>query len=153
MTSVKSIPDGYHTVTPYLLVQGAEKLIDFVKNAFDAKETFRMSMPDGAIGHAEVKLGDSVIMLSEAQGGEYKPMPTGIYLYVEDCDATYRRALEAGATSIMQPTDQFYGDRSANIKDRFGNHWYIATHIEDLSKEELSKRMDEYMKKRAQGQV
>jgi uncharacterized glyoxalase superfamily protein PhnB len=153
MTSVKSIPDGYHTVTPYLLVQGAEKLIDFVKNAFDAKETFRMSMPDGAIGHAEVKLGDSVIMLSEAQGGEYKPMPTGIYLYVEDCDATYRRALEAGATSIMQPTDQFYGDRSANIKDQFGNHWYIATHIEDLSKEELSKRMDEYMKKRAQGQV
>jgi len=153
MTSVKSIPDGYHTVTPYLLVQGAEKLIDFVKNAFDAKETFRMSMPDVAIGHAEVKLGDSVIMLSEAQGGEYKPMPTGIYLYVEDCDATYRRALEAGATSIMQPTDQFYGDRSANIKDQFGNHWYIATHIEDLSKEELSKRMDEYMKKRAQGQV
>ena len=151
MTSVKSIPDGYHTVTPYLLVQGAEKLIDFVKNAFDAKETFRMSMPDGAIGHAEVKLGDSVIMLSEAQGDEYKLMPTGIYLYVEDCDATYRRALEAGATSIMQPTDQFYGDRSANIKDQFGNHWYIATHIEDLSKEELSKRMDEYMKKRAQG--
>jgi PhnB protein len=97
-------------------VQGAEKLIDFVKNAFDAKETFRMSMPDGAIGHAEVKLGDSVIMLSEARGGEYKPMPTGIYLYVEDCDATYRRALEAGATSIMQPTDQFYGDRSETLR-------------------------------------
>lgn len=153
MTSVKSIPDNYHTVTPYLLVQGAEKLIDFVKRAFDAKETLRMSMPDGAIGHAEVRLGDSVIMLSEALGGEYKPMPTGIYLYVEDCDATYQRALEAGATSIMQPTDQFYGDRSASIKDQCGNHWYIATHIEDLSKEELSKRMDEYMKKRAQGQV
>jgi uncharacterized glyoxalase superfamily protein PhnB len=153
MTSVKSIPDNYHTVTPYLLIQGAEKLIDFVKRAFDAKETLRMSMPDGAIGHAEVRLGDSVIMLSEAQGGEYKPMPTGIYLYVEDCDATYQRALEAGATSIMQPTDQFYGDRSASIKDQCGNHWYIATHIEDLSKEELSKRMDEYMKKRAQGQV
>jgi uncharacterized glyoxalase superfamily protein PhnB len=153
MTSVKSIPDGYHTVTPYLLVQSAEKLIDFVKRAFDAKETVRMSMPDGAIGHAEVRLGDSVIMLSEAQGGEYKPMPTGIYLYVENCDATYKRALEAGATSVMQPTDQFYGDRSASIKDQFGNHWYIATHIEDLSKEELTKRMDEYMKKRAQGQV
>ena len=153
MTSVKSIPDGYHTVTPYILVQGAEKLIDFLKSAFDAKETFRMSMPGGAIGHAEIKLGDSVIMLSEAQGGENKPMPTGIYLYVQDCDTTYKRALEAGATSIMQPTDQFYGDRSANIKDQFGNHWYIATHIEDLSKEELSKRMDEYMKKRAQGEV
>ena len=153
MTSAKTIPDGYHTVTPYLLVQGAEKLIDFVKKVFDAKETVRMSMPDGAIGHAEVRLGDSVIMLSEAQGGEYKPMPTGIYLYVENCDAIYKRALEAGATSIMQPTDQFYGDRSAGIKDQFGNLWYIATHIEDLSKEELTKRMDEYMKKRAKGQV
>lgn len=153
MTTVKSIPDGYHTVTPYLLVQGADMLIDFVKKAFDAKETVRMSMPDGAIGHAEFRLGDSVIMLSEAQGGEYKPMPTGIYLYVENCDATYKRALEAGATSIMQPSDQFYGDRSASIKDKFGNIWYIATHIEDLSKEELTKRMDEYMKKRAQGNV
>jgi PhnB protein len=152
MSSVKLVPDGYHTVTPYLLVQDAEKLIDFVIKVFDAKETVRMSMPNGTIGHAEVRLGDSVIMLSEAQGGEYKPMPTGIYLYVENCDAIYKLALEAGATSIMQPTDQFYGDRSAGIKDHFGNHWYIATHIEDLSKEELTKRMDEYMKKRAQGQ-
>jgi uncharacterized glyoxalase superfamily protein PhnB len=152
MSSVKSVPDGYHTVTPYLLVQDAEKLIDFVIKVFDAKETVRMSMPNGTIGHAEVRLGDSVIMLSQAQGGEYKPMPTGIYLYVENCDAIYKLALEAGATSIMQPTDQFYGDRSAGIKDQFGNHWYIATHIEDLSKEELTKRMDEYMKKRAQGQ-
>jgi PhnB protein len=153
MTSAKTIPDGYHTVTPYLLVQDAEKLIDFVIKVFDAKETVRMSMPNGAIGHAEVRLGDSVIMLSEAQGGDYKPMPTGIYLYVENCDAIYKLALEAGATSIMQPTDQFYGDRSAGIKDQFGNLWYIATHIEDLSKKELTKRMDEYMKKRAQGQV
>jgi PhnB protein len=153
MTSAKTIPDGYHTVTPYLLVQDAEKLIDFVIKVFDAKETVRMSMPNGTIGHAEVRLGDSVIMLSEAQGGDYKPMPTGIYLYVENCDAIYKRALEAGATSIMQPTDQFYGDRSAGIKDQFGNLWYIATHIEDLSKKELTKRMDEYMKKRAQGQV
>lgn len=110
-------------------------------------------MPDGTIGHAEVRLGDSVMMLSEAQGGEYKRIPTGIYLYVEDCDATYQRAAEAGTMSIIQPTDQFYGDRSASIKDLFGNIWYITTHIEDLSKEELGKRMDEYMKKRAQGQV
>ena len=153
MTTVKSVPDGYHTVTPYLLVQGADMLIDFVKKAFDAKETVRMSMPDGAIGHAEFRVGDSVIMLSEAQGGEYQPMPTRIYLYVENCDTTYKRALEAGATSIMQPSDQFYGDRSASIKDQFGNIWYIATHIEDLSKEELTKRMNEYMKKRTQGNV
>jgi hypothetical protein len=96
MTSVKPIPEGYHTVTPYILVQGAEKLIDFMKKAFDAKESERYSMPDGSIGHAEVKIGDSVIMVSDAQGEEYKPIAAGIHLYVEDCDATYKRAIEAG---------------------------------------------------------
>ena len=152
MTSVKSIPDGYHTVTPYLLVQGADKLIDFVKKAFDAKETDRYSMPDGTVGHAEIRLGDSVIMLSEAMGEEYKPMTSGIHLYVENCDAIYQRALNAGATSTMQPADQFYGDRSAGVKDPFGNHWWIATHKEDLTKEEITKRKDDHMKKQAQGQ-
>ncbi|MGH9912813.1 MAG: VOC family protein [Nitrososphaeraceae archaeon] len=151
MTSIKPIPDGYHTVTPYLLVQGADKLIDFVKKAFDAKETERYSMPDGSVGHAELRLGDSVIMLSEAMGGEdYKSTTAGIHLYVENCDATYQRALEAGATSSMQPADQFYGDRSAGVKDQFGNQWWISTHKEDLSKEEITKRMAEYMKKKAQ---
>jgi PhnB protein len=152
MTSVQPIPDGYHTVTPYLLVQGADKLIDFVKKAFDAKETERYSMPDGSIGHAEIRLGDSVIMLSEAMGEEYKPTAAGIHLYVQDCDATYQRALEAGATSTMRPADQFYGDRSAGVKDQFGNQWWIATHKEDLSKEEITKRMDDHMKKRPQRQ-
>jgi PhnB protein len=152
MTSVKSIPDGYHTVTPYLLVQGADKLIDFVKKAFDAKETDRYSMPDGSVGHAEIRLGDSVIMLSEAMGEEHKPMTVGIHLYVENCDAIYQRALNAGATSTMQPADQFYDDRSAGVKDPFGNHWWIATHKEDLSKEEITKRMDDHMKKQAQEQ-
>jgi len=152
MTSVKSIPDGYHTVTPYLLVQGADKLIDFVKKAFDAKETDRYSMPDGSIGHAEIRLGDSVIMLSEAMGEEHKPMTAGIHLYVENCDAIYQRALNAGATSTMQPADQFYGDRSAGVKDPFGNHWWIATHKEDLSNEEITRRKDDHMKKQAQGQ-
>ena len=85
--------------TPYILAQDADKLIDFVKNAFDAKETERITMPDGSIGHAEVRLGDSVIMVSDAKGEQYKPMPTGIYLYVDDCDATYKRALQVGATS------------------------------------------------------
>jgi PhnB protein len=92
MTSVKPIPDGYHTVTPYILVQGADKLIDFKKKAFDALETERYSMPDGSIGHAEVRIGDSVIMVADTQGDEYKPMAAGIHLYVEDCDATYKRA-------------------------------------------------------------
>jgi PhnB protein len=121
MTSVKPIPNGYHMVTPYILVQGADKLIDFVKRAFDARETERYSTPDGTIGHVEVRIGDSLIMISEAQGEEYKPMAARIHLYVEDCDAIYKRALKAGAMSIREPEDQFYGDRSAGVKDQFGN--------------------------------
>jgi PhnB protein len=152
MTSAKPIPEGYHTVTPYLLVQGAEKLINFMKNAFDAKETERYSMPDGSIGHAEVRIGDSVIMVADAQGDEYKPMAAGIHLYVEDCDVTYKRAIGAGATSVREPQDQFYGDRSADVKDQFGNKWWIATHKEDMSKEEIIKRMDEAMKQQNQNQ-
>ncbi len=152
MTSVKPIPEGYHTVTPYLLVQSAEKLIDFMKNAFDAKETERYSMPDGSIGHAEVRIGDSVIMVADAQGDEYKPMAAGIHLYVEDCDLTYKRAIGAGATSVREPQDQFYGDRSAGVNDQFGNKWWVATHKENLSKEEIIKRMDEAMKQQDQNQ-
>ena len=152
MTSVKPIPEGYHAVTPYLLVQGAEKLINFMKNAFDAKETERYSMPDGSIGHAEVRIGDSVIMVADAQGDEYKPMAAGIHLYVEDCDVTYKRAIGAGATSVREPQDQFYGDRSADVNDQFGNKWWIATHKEDMSKEEIIKRMDEAMKQQNQNQ-
>ena len=102
MPAAKSIPDGYHAVTPYITVQDAEKLIDFLKKAFDAKETVRMSMSDGTIAHAEVRIADSVIMLSGAIGEGHKPMPAGIHLYVEDCDAMYKRALEAGATSVMR---------------------------------------------------
>lgn len=152
MTSVKPIPEGYHTVTPYLLVQGAENLINFMKNAFDAKETERYSMPDGSIGHAEVRIGDSVIMVADAQGDEYRPMAAGIHLYVEDCDVTYKRAIGAGATSVREPKDQFYGDRSAGVNDQFGNKWWIATHKEDMSKEEIIKRMDEAMKQQNQNQ-
>lgn len=152
MTSVKPIPEGYHTVTPYLLVQGAENLINFMKNAFDAKETERYSMPDGSIGHAEVRIDDSVIMVADAQGDEYRPMAAGIHLYVEDCDVTYKRAVGAGATSVREPKDQFYGDRSAGVNDQFGNKWWIATHKEDMSKEEIIKRMDEAMKQQNQNQ-
>jgi PhnB protein len=153
MTTTKPIPEGYHTVTPYILVQGAaEKLIDFMKRAFNARETERYSMPDGSIGHAEVRIGDSVIMIADAQGEEYKPMAAGIHLYVEDCDATYKRAIEAGATSVREPVDQFYGDRSAGVNDQFGNKWWIATHKEDLSNEEIAKRMEEAMKQQQQDQ-
>jgi len=143
--SVKPIPDGYHSVTPYLTVQGVTKLIDFLKQAFEAQEIERMTRPDGTIGHAEVKIGDSIVMMGEA-GGEWQPMPGAIYLYVNDVDTTYQCALQAGAVSTMEPMNQFYGDRSAGVKDPSGNLWWIATHKEDLSREELMKRAQAAMK-------
>jgi uncharacterized glyoxalase superfamily protein PhnB len=137
--TVKPIPEGHHTVTPYLVVQDAAQLIEFMKQAFLAEEILRMAQPDGVIGHAEVRIGDSRVMLGEARG-EYKPMPAMLHLYVEDADAVYRRALQAGATSLREPVDEFYGDRIGGVKDRFGNQWWIATHIEDVSPEELARR-------------
>src|SRR4030081_1144777 len=146
--AVKPIPDGYHTVTPYLIVPGVAKLIDFLKAAFDAKEIHRMATPDGRIMHAEVKIGDSPVMLGEPMG-EWKPMPCMMYLYVKDTDAVYNQALKAGATSAMEPADQFYGDRNAGVKDGTGNLWWIATHKEDVAPEEMKKRSEAAMKKRA----
>jgi uncharacterized glyoxalase superfamily protein PhnB len=137
--AVKPIPEGHHTVTPYLVVRGAAQLIEFMKQAFAAEEIQRMTRPDGSIGHAEVKIGDSRLMLGEA-GGEFTPMPAMLHLYVEDADAIYRRALQAGAISLREPVDEFYGDRIGGVKDSFGNQWWIATHIEDVSPAELAKR-------------
>ena len=128
-------------MTPYLIVEGVAGLIDFLKQAFDAVETERMPGPDGKVGHGEVRIGDSVVMMGEASG-EWKPMPGSIYLYVNDTDATYKRALEAGATSVMEPADQFYGDRNAGVKDASGNMWWIATRKENVSPEELRKRAE-----------
>ena len=145
--AVKPIPDGYHSVTPYLIVEGADKLLDFLKEAFAADETFRMAGPDGSIGHAEVRIGDSVVMLAEA-GEQWPAMPGGIHLYVDDCDATYRRALEAGATSLQEPADQFYGDRSGGVRDPVGNVWWIVTHVEDVPEDELAKRVEEWTAQR-----
>jgi len=144
-SQTKSIPEGYHTVTPHLIVQGAPKLLDFLKQAFDAKEKYSLTGPDGAIMHAEVKIGDSMVMIGEAMG-EWKAMPASIALYTDNADALYKRALEAGATPIREPADQFYGDRSGGVKDPAGNHWWIATHIEDVSPDELKKRAEEWMK-------
>lgn len=140
-----SKPKGYHDVTPYLHVVGAAKLIEFMKNVFGAEETDRMSLADGVVMHAEMKIGDSMIMLSEATG-KSKPMPAMIYLYVEDVDTTYKKALEAGAVSIKQPKNEFYGDRSGGVKDQTGNQWWISTHIEDLTPDELHQREEEFMK-------
>ena len=148
--AVKPIPDGYHTVTPYLIVPGAAKLIDFLKQAFDARESFRMASPEGRIMHAEVRIGDSVVMMSDT-GQEAQPRPCMIYLYVNDVDATYKRALQAGATSLREPANQFYGDRSAAVKDPAGNDWGIATHVEDVPPEEIEKRAEAFMKQQSQG--
>jgi PhnB protein len=148
--AVNAIPEGFHAVTPYLVVQGVPKLLDFLKQAFDAQEIMRMPRPDGAIMHAEVRIGDSAVMMGEAMG-EHKPMPGSIYLYVADADAAYKRALQAGASSTMEPADQFWGDRGAGVVDPVGNHWWIATHIEDVPPEELARRAEAFMKREGQG--
>lgn len=138
--AVKPIPEGYHSVTPYLVVEGAGALIDFAKQALDAEETFRMPGPQGQIMHAELRLGDSMVMLADASGADNPPMPAMIHLYVPDVDSYYKRALAAGATSLREPADQFYGDRSAGVQDKFGNRWWLATHVEDVPADEMEKR-------------
>lgn len=143
--SIKPIPNGYHSVTPYLITEDATKLIEFIKNGFNGQEISKSITPDGKIMHAEVKIGDSIIMLSDAIG-EMGPRSAFLHLYVNDIDSTYKQALQAGAESTMEPSNQFYGDRSAGIKDPCGNEWWIATHVEDVSEEEMKKRQDEYMK-------
>jgi PhnB protein len=146
-TNVKPIPEGYHSVTPYLIVKGAAKAIEFYKQAFGATETLRMAQPDGRIGHAELKIGDSTIMLAdefpeidarspESLGGT----PVMIHLYVEDVDAVAKNASSAGARELRPVQDQFYGDRSGMFADPFGHKWNISTHKEDLTDEEVRKR-------------
>ena len=132
-------PEGYHTITPYLIVPGAAEFIEFTRQAFAAQERERFPTPDGKIMHAEVKIGDSIIMLSDSSA-EFEPTRSSIHLYVDDVDATYKRAMQQGGESLREPQDQFYGDRSAGIKDRFGNQWWLATHIEDVSPDEMQKR-------------
>ena len=132
-------PEDYHTVTPYLIVPGAAEFIEFTKQAFAAQERERFPTPDGKIMHAEVKIGDSIIMMSDSSA-EFEPTRSSIHLYVDDVDATYKRAVEVGGESLREPQDQFYGDRSAGIKDRFGNQWWLAQHVEDVSPEEMQRR-------------
>ena len=139
MSKVSSVPAGYHTITPYLMVPGVAKLIDFLKQAFGATEILRFPGKDGGVMHAEVKIGDSILMMGEPQG-DMIPMPAVIHLYVEDADATYRRAIQAGGSGLREPADQFYGDRSGGVRDASGNQWWISTHIEDVSMEEMQRR-------------
>ena len=142
--AVKPIPDEYHSVQPYLVVDGAQELIAFLRGTFGVDEPQAMPRPDGKVGHAEVHVGDSVIMLADSGGPtEAEPTQTMLVCYVEDCDKTYAKALEAGGESIQAPEDQFYGDRAAGVRDAFGNRWYFHTHVEDVSPEEMGRRMQE----------
>lgn len=126
--AVNPVREGFHTVTPYLIVQKAEQLIDFVKQAFSATELFRDTGSAGGI-HAEVRIGDSMVMIGGGDAWKGEPMPATLYLYLPNVDAAYNRALQAGATSIKEVSDEPYGDRLAGVKDSFGNVWYIATQI------------------------
>lgn len=148
--AVQPIPEGYHTLTPYLIVDGAERVIEFMKQAFGAEELFRMPRPDGGLWHGEVQIGDSRLMIADSSP-EYPPQPGVLYVYVEDADATYARALEAGATSMMEPADQFYGDRHGGVRDVAGNQWWIGTHVEDVPEEEIARRRDAEMAKMTAG--
>ncbi|MGK0158432.1 VOC family protein [Pseudomonas mosselii] len=146
--AVKPIPEGQHSITPYLGIREAAKAIEFYKQAFGALEMFRLDGPDGSVGHAELKIGDSSLMLGspcDMEGG-LKPSEdievpgVGLHLYVEDCDTTYAQALRAGATPVREVQDQFYGDRSGTLKDPFNNLWFVSTHKEDLTPEEIRAR-------------
>jgi len=137
--NVQPIPEGYHTITPYLIVDDAGRLIEFMKAAFGATVTFAMTNPDGKIGHTELRVGNSMVMLGEARP-EWPARPAMLYLYVDDVDATYQKAIDAGATVVMPVKDQFYGDRSGGVQDMCGNQWWIATHKEDISDEEMKRR-------------
>jgi PhnB protein len=148
MANVKPIPDGYHSVTPYLIIKGAADAIEFYKKAFGATELLRMPTPGGKVGHAEIKIGDSPIMLADEspEMGNSSPTtlggtPVSILIYVEDVDTIFKQAIAAGGEQQKPVQDQFYGDRSGSLKDPFGHVWHVATHKEDVSPEEMDKRM------------
>ena len=145
--AVKPIPEGYHAVTPYLIIKGANRAIEFYKNVFGAKEIMRFPGSNGTIGHAELKIGDSVIMLADEQQGNYRSpeafggSPVSLMIYVPDVDRTFRQAIASGAKESSPLEDKFYGDRSGNLVDPFGHVWTVATHKEDVSQEEMQRRM------------
>jgi PhnB protein len=149
--SVKPIPDGYRTVTPYLVVDNGTEAMEFYKRAFGAQEVMRMAGPGGKLAHAELRIGDSMIMLGDEMPGSLKSAkslggsPVGVFLYVENVDQAFERAVKAGAKAEMQPTDMFWGDRYGKLKDPFGHSWSMATHKEDVAPEEMQKRMKQAM--------
>jgi PhnB protein len=148
----KPVPEGYHTLTPYLAVDDASAAIDFYQRAFGAKERVRMHGPDGMIAHAELEIGDSKVMLSDPfpQASTRPPKElggtsVGVFVYVENVDEVFQQAVDAGATATMEPDDQFWGDRFGSVTDPFGHSWQISTHVEDVPPEEMEKRSKEWM--------
>ncbi len=138
-TAALENPRGLRSITPYLFVPDPDKLIDFLKRAFDAEQTLRGARPDGTVMHAEVKIGDSSVMMGSPIG-KFGPLRSSIYLYVKDCDAVYKQAVKAGGVSVMEPDDMQTGERYGAITDPAGNIWWIATHIENPSPEEVARR-------------
>jgi PhnB protein len=152
-SKVKAVPEGYNTVTPYIIVDGAAHALEFYKKAFGAKEVMRFNGPDGKVGHAEIRIGSSPVMLADefpdmgAKGPQaFGGSPVSLHLYVEDVDALAKQAVAAGAKLTRPVADQFYGDRLGSVTDPFGHVWHIATHKEDLSPQEMKQRADRYMK-------
>ena len=152
--AAKSIPEGYHSVTPYLIVRGGQRALEYYKRAFGAEERFRMDGPGGTIGHAEIQIGDSIVMLADenpawnAKAPQVgTPSPVQLMIYVDDVDATFAQALTAGGKETQPLKNQFYGDRSGSLTDPFGHSWTVATHIEDVPPEEMERRAAEYAKK------
>jgi PhnB protein len=147
MSAIKPIPNGYHSITPYLAIRGASEAIDFYKQAFGAIEKTRLEGPNGNVGHAEIEIGDSVIMLADEcpdmqflSPAKYGGVSVSLHLYVEDCDAVFQRAVTAGANVDQPLSDKFYGDRSGSVIDPFGHRWYISSHKEDVPFEEIQRR-------------
>jgi PhnB protein len=146
--SGKPIPEGYHTATPYLVVRGAAKAIDFYRRAFGAQERFRLARENGGVAHAEFAIGDSCLMIADEspEAGSRSPeslggTPASVFLYVEDVDDVFRKAVAAGAKPTLTPQNMFWGDRYAKVSDPFGHQWQIATHVEDVPPEEMERRM------------
>jgi PhnB protein len=138
--AVKPVPEGFHSITPYLTVDDAETLISFLQRAFEGQITYRMNDEQGKIRHAEAKIGDSMLMIGQARD-EWKSRPGMFVVYVPDCDAVYKKAIDAGATVVRAVDTQPYGDRSGGVEDSQGNQWWISTHVEDVSPEEMERRM------------
>jgi PhnB protein len=146
----KPIPDGFHSVTPYLTVRGAAEVINFLKQAFKAETPQEpLKQPDGKIMHAAVKIGDSLVMIAD-ENEMMKAQPSWLYVYVPNVDSVFQQAIKAGGKAIMEPTDMFYGDRSGAVKDPSGNSWTIATHKEDVSEHEMKKRAEKFIKEQQQ---